>query len=270
MNVAGVDLKELFDFFWQNKSRNKLFLSWSGIGLLIVLFMAFFMAISFAGPYILKSQVVFSIVYFVVYIIFMIVNTGVSMFNMGTGIQVYDDLFNNTDPDFEVGREVKSKLWLGFKLFVGQIFYSIPFVLGLFILFFLGFILSEVVGSSYLNLVLLLCGYVLILVFSLGVGFILNYLVRPVCIRLIQQKNAKGMFNVGKVIAEIKTRKSDYLKFGFISFVIMIMWTIVYMITYFLSYLLIGLFLLPFVFGLMYIYMAYVEPKLLHIIFDKK
>jgi hypothetical protein len=263
MKLWNIDLVELFRFFWDNKERNKLLWIWFGISFVVSLIMLLYIIFSYFGPIYLSMEQ-YLVGYLIVYILLLIVSNGVGLFTLGVGIDSYNQIVKQ-DIDFDFSKNIWHKVKQGIKLLLVNLFYSIPMFLLLLILGFMAFLFLEL-GGVYI--MLLICIYGLFLFVAIVFGIFINAAVKPIAFQLIQQGKFKQCFNIALVLSNIGKNKSNILRFFVISLLVGVAWFVIYMISYMLLYLVIGIIFLPLSLAIMSIYMAYIEPKLINIIFD--
>jgi hypothetical protein len=267
MKIWDVDILQLFNFFWSDKNRNKSILFWCFFGAINMVFMIVSILVGLFGSRFVHDPETLMMIFGLIYILYFLISTILGIFNVGIGLTTYDQI-KKGKIDLDLFNDTWYKFKQGTKIFIINLYYSIPFLFIFLVFGFILFMIYEIFGDVSFFF-LFCCGYGLFFLILIIYSIVINYIIRPICIRIIQSRKFSDVFNINLVLYEIQKNKNNLIRFAVISLLVGILWTIVYFVAYYLIYLVIGVLILPFVFAFLYIYTAYIEPKLINIIFDQ-
>lgn len=292
MKINKIDLNKTWDFFNKSESRNSVIYKWTGITALLILafigmYGMLFLGIFGAGFYAesnfelgagLGGLGVF--LFCAIYIFILIFSFGLGIYISGAGINNYKFLRKNYKTSLRIEDveqvTVSRKMIDGFKYTLVNFVYMFPLII-LYLVWYAGlifFFVDDIAASPDEEPSGFFFLYYMTIYLVIGIQFLyvffIQYALRPVIYNKIIDYGYLSAANPLKVIGTFNTNPKGFLKVGAYLLIPMAIWIGLYFVNIMLVYMCVGIFLLPFTWGLILIISIYIEPHIMAQAFHEK
>ncbi|MBD3362678.1 hypothetical protein GF362_03080 [Candidatus Dojkabacteria bacterium] len=282
MKLNKVNLEKTYNFFIKDPKRNSVIIKWG----LLVIFTFGIIIISYFGiflPFIFLGEdgsegvaFLFMCLFCIGYLVFLLSIYGSWFYAKGAGINNYKFMRQKNNENIMLS-DIKKRSFIvniieGLKMALVSFVYLLPYIFIVILWIVFISVVSFSMESGGFEAEEPEAAFILIYFISMfllvGIQFIYLFfyscVLKPIIFETIYSKGYLAAFNIFYTLKEFIRSPKQYLYNSFIILVPYAVWMAVYMLSAILMYLCIGIFVIPFVYGLYYIIKIYIEP---HIIF---